>query len=237
MRLLFFLLLTFMTSLAYSQNLKFGTGITYGTYSMKGLKEFQRETLPALSFVPVKIVESFPATIGYDIHFSFSKGKFMLGGYYSFASTGGRIHYKDYSGEIKFDQIVSGKSVGASTVWKINSANQYNIVVGFRTGITISNLLIDNTISVNDQSDVNQSYLFKSLNLTISPLIEVEYPLGGFIIYAATRYEANVAKSGLNLNGNDDVFIELDSGENLKADWEGLRISAGVKYKINLSKP
>jgi len=236
MRFVTIVLFTLTVSGANCQDLKVGVGTTFGRYSMKGLEEFQNETLFGLNFLPVKIVESFPATFGYDIQFSYLRRKLQLGGYYSYASTGGRIHYKDYSGEIKFDQIVNGNSFGASTVWKINSSNDYNIAIGIRTGITVSDLLISNSISINDQPNVNQSYVFKSVNLHISPLIEFEYMLDRIVIYSTLRYEANVAKSALNLNGDDNVFIELDSGENLKVDWEGLRISAGVKYKINLSK-
>lgn len=236
MRLVAFLLLYHIISLAHSQDLKFGMGITYGTYSMKGLKEFQNETLPALSFVPAKIVESFPATIGYDIHFSFSIKKIPIGGYYSFASTGGRIHYKDYSGEIKFDQIVNGNSFGVFTKWKANKSSQYNIILGFRTGMTISDLSIDYTIEIKNQPSETQSNLYKSVNYNISLFLEYEYMLGNFALYSTLRYEVNVAKSDFNRNGDDNYFIELNSGENLKADWDGVRITAGVKYMINKSK-
>lgn len=234
MRLLALSIIILSVATAHGQYFRIGAGSTYGTYSMKGLKEFQQETLPAINFVPVKIVESFPSGFGYDINLSYSKSNFQLGGYYSFCSTGGRIHYRDYSGEIKFDQVVDGNSIGVSTMWKVNLSENYNLFLGFRSGLTISNLNVNNSISLGNQTAENISYLFKSINLNISPSIEYEYLINDFILFASLRYEANLAKSSFNLNGDQNIFIELDNGENLKADWNGVRISIGIKYRFKL---
>lgn len=203
---------------------------------MRDLKDFQNELKPAVNFVPIKTVESFPAWIGYDFKVSRALNKIELGAFYSFNSTGGRLHYKDYSGQIKFDQLIKANSFGTFVSLNLNESVVYKLRLGIRNALCFSDLKLENSISLYDQVIDSEFYNLKSLDIYISPLFEFEYLINNFFLSAELRYEIFVVKSPLTINGDGEVYIELDNGDKMKADWDGVRITAGLGYKFNIKK-
>src|SRR5688500_12260694 len=100
MKLLIFILIIpcFSAIAQKSATLRMG----YGTYTMNEMKSFQVD-LQKQSEYPMRIIESFPAFVYYEGSLTFPLGNnFICAPNFSYGSTGGRIHYGDYSGELRF---------------------------------------------------------------------------------------------------------------------------------------
>jgi hypothetical protein len=232
MRFVFLILTVTCLSTAHGQNWKIQLGMTYGTYSLRGLKEFQDDLKATVNFVPSKKVETFPAWFGQDLAASRTIRKIEVGTFISYNSTGGRIHYEDYSGEIKFDQLIRAISAGFSFAVIVQENDKYQLRTGLRTGFSFTNLKFRNDVTVGDEVVLRESYTFKSANINFSPLLELEYFIGKLYFSGELRYEFNVVKDPLTLNGDGNIYIPIAGGEKLKADWDGIRITAAIGYKF-----
>lgn len=91
--------------------------VTYNYFSAGDLKDMQRRVLEGLlSFgLPARKIQSFPPYYGMQVQLLIPVADTMginAGVFYESYSTGARVHYRDYSGEEKFDQILKGNSFG-----------------------------------------------------------------------------------------------------------------------------
>jgi len=227
---IFILMIFSLPGKSQNWNLQFST--TYGTYSMKDLKEIQQSLQIQAQPFSAKIVESFPSRFGYDVAFIRTNSKRSIGLFYSYQSTGGRIHYEDYSGELKMDQIINGNSIGAFITGDLTKSESYKLYGGIRVGITATNLKLQNTIVALDQQYLSERYKFESLNLFASPLLGGKVFYNRFYGFLEARYEWHAAKGPLTLNGDGDVYVTVNSDEKAKADWDGFRASVGIGYSF-----
>lgn len=205
-------------------------GATFGTFSMKGLKDVQRTITIQTQELSTKVVESFPSKFGYDVSISHNNTKRSFGLFYTFFSTGGRVHYADYSGEIKFDQIVNGNSFGGLLTFNLGQVHSCTIYGGTRLGATMSTVKFVNEVSVVSLPDsyISENYSFKSDNLFLSPLLGAKTEYHNFSGFLEARYEWHAVKEALSM---DQAQLQ-SSGDDVHADWDGLRISFGIGYKF-----
>lgn len=179
-------------------------------------------------------VESFPSRFGYDISFQHTNSKRSIGFFYSYQSTGGRVHYSDYSGELKMDQIINGNSIGGFITKDFNHSEKFKVYGGTRLGLTVSKLKIKNTIALVDQQQqyLSERYEFESLNLFVSPLLGGKMSFHNFYCFLEIGYEWHVTKNPLTLEGADDAYLQGKGGEEIHADWDGFRMTLGLAYSF-----
>lgn len=84
----------------------------YSTFQLNQLRDYNANILNALP-VEGRLVSDFPGYFTYSGSIQCSFESVFAGLYAGHSSTGSRISYRDYSGYIRFDQIIRTNSLGA----------------------------------------------------------------------------------------------------------------------------
>ena len=229
--ILFILLL--LGSVGFGQNNKLFFQTNYATFQMNDLKEMQLDLYGDFqAIVDGKVVSSFPAFIGHELNYNSKLGEdHQMGGYVSYYSTGGRIHYKDYSGEFKLDQLVKNLSVGLYNEFIFYHFTKSELFLSVRSGLSITDYEIASSTKVGEENE-SQSIYFNSINFHLSPGIGYQQSLGKlFFLQVETRYEPHFPGS-LRLDSNWDAKLIDDNGNEVTANWDGFRFgfSLGLRF-------
>jgi hypothetical protein len=206
----------------YSQ-ITFSFSIGTSKHSMTELKDFNNYIIDNLP-VNAKIVDNFPFTPFYECNLLYNFNKIFIGVSYSYHSTGSRISYIDYSGEIKIDQIISSNTIGPIV--------KYNF---YKTG----NFRYLSFISIKYQStsykisDYSRIYEFEesggekfSSQSAISNLgVEVLYLYKNYGITAFIGFT-------LDFTGN----FKFDGRDEFNPDWSGISLGLRFSYDFKFAK-
>ena len=223
-----FILLLMVHSAAIAQYWVGSLGINYGTYSMESAKDFQR-TIGSY-WVPLEIVEQFPARVGFEASILRNFGKFSLGTYFSTASTGGRVSYADYSGSINHDIIANNGVVAVQLEGALLKKDTWELFFSFRHGFSFNTMKTISASQVGDNAQQSEQK-FKSINMMISPGLGGRIFYKNFFLHPEVRYESHVIKSDLHYDGAEDVYLEVN-GERIQLGWDGVRIGVSIGYRI-----
>ena len=198
---------------------------------MTALKEFNKEYIRSFP-IDLTVVDDFPMRPFYGIEFSNKIKKIEFGGEVFYNTTGSKIHYEDYSGEVIFKQKVSATSVGA--LFKCYLVDLDKFCWNFNTGLSVSStkLGIYETIKVFEDS-INDNYKFTSSEFRGRLGTEFSYIINMFRISAFISTETTLYASGFSWIENFDVKLKNRSGDAIKPKWSGGRY--GLKLGINLS--
>src|SRR5262245_60627018 len=100
-----FLLSSLLLPAAGVPQVSVGFGVSYCTFSMKDLKALNEE-FATNDGVPAQIVQQFPPYMGLDALVGYGFGRHRTGIFWSYNSTGSRVTYQDYSGQVQYDQLL-----------------------------------------------------------------------------------------------------------------------------------
>lgn len=207
----------------------------YNTYKMSDLVKLQETIVTGIRSdidIPVKAVESFPAYYNFQLQlFLLSYNSYSFGVMYDYASTGGRIHYSDYSGQIKIDQLVFQKSFGG--ILKKTFTDSGSVISGalnLKGFLIWSQMEYSEFLEIGSSSD-ETSYTFKSFSLGIEPAIDFFVNMDGFLVGMEMGYRL-VVPTDFTLESNSDATLE-NNGDSVKAQWNGFNVS--LCLGINLS--
>lgn len=195
--------------------------IGYSSYRMEGLKDFlifQRDE----ALMPVKITDNFPTQIHPGVQFFLVFEDTDVGVRYSHYSTGGRLHYKDYSGETRLDLIMSGNSVGVFGRMHLVSGKRFKFKgsLGASAYLTSGQLEAFSTIG-EESSEERINLATTSLGLELS--IEPSYTIADFCSIGLRVGGAFDLGGDLHLANNKDAIL-LDEDDNpITIDWSGFR--------------
>lgn len=221
--------LLFTVNFSSGQKLSVSLEPGFGSYSMDGLKELNSNIIKSLP-LEAKITDNFPnqpflsGSIVYQndnpVYYGISVG------YYT---TGSRISYKDYSGELKIDNIISaytpGMLIGANLTNKILTLKgEVNLA------FSMSKLEIVEKI-LNETDELN----LESNSFQLEPRIRLTYFWNNFEFGLRSGYLIDFG-SKYNLEDNPDAFLENDENKAIKSNWSGLRIGISATYGISLKK-
>lgn len=226
-----FLLLLLLSTLSrpiVAQHWVGSAGLQYGSYSMKSLEALQKSML--LSQLPLEIVESYPSRIGFEISMLRSFGKFSLGAFLTKASTGGRVSYADYSGSVNYDLIANNTIVGVQIEGALIKKETWELFFSLREGVGFNTMKYKSTWSLGENSS-SQQEKFKSINLVVSPGFGGRVFYKNFFIHPEVRYETHFLKGDLHYSNNNDAYLEVN-GEKSQVDWDGVRLSFSVGYRL-----
>jgi hypothetical protein len=221
--LLIFLLSVSLSLPAQEFRLSFSTGI--GTFSMNDLKEMNHAYLKSLP-VEARLTDDFPAHPFYNLFLTYTGNTpFYVGLGLSFASTGSRVSYKDYSGMLQFDNVL--------TMW----------APAIRTGV----LLTGEKIRISAENDLGYAFsTLKNTDILMTMNEESKYRASSIQSEPGIRATATMGKAVLSLKagylvdmkgnnrmiGERDVYLKTSSNKNIKTDWSGFRL--GLSVGINL---
>jgi len=209
---------------------KVSASVGYGTYSMKDLKEHQEQLKEQFPVDP-KITSSFPGYWYYQFGASYRfKSNFFIGSSVSYGSTGGKIHYQDYSGEIGCEHKVKYISVGVPLGWQFPiQQDKMNLGLELSPALYFGNTQLAFETEVNTQSD-QQSVEFESINIGLQPAARLERQVGPVLIFIQAGYYIDVYRSELTVKDNSEYYLLNGNGKKVHSDFTGLRTALGVAF-------
>jgi hypothetical protein len=223
------IVLLFLPASAMAQA-HFSFNVNYGTYLMTQMKSLEEE-IPASFPVHMKTLSNYPPYFNFDGSFTYQTEKsFFWGFVFGYGSTGGRMHYSDYSGFVLYDQRIKYFSAHGS----VGLAKKYptkNLQLDFdlRPGIMFTRylLVVDYEVASTTGGESNN---FKSTNFVIQPTTKLRKRFGPFGVEAVLGINVNFIKGKLFLEDNKEVYLIKLSGEPVRADWTGVRLGLGACY-------
>jgi len=195
----------------------------FGSYQLNDLRTFQHESLPQLG-VDIRSTTNFPSYYYYQLSMLYYiRDKWGIGITGSFFSTGGRNHYKDYSGEYKFDMLTNARNIGVVFNRKINLKNGLFIIPEICAGIKLSDLKLMESHRVYADS-TSSEFLVKSIGMWVEPRVRLMYmPLSFLGVGASIGYEYNLPSKNYLSTDHDRFLMLISKRENMRFDWSGLR--------------
>lgn len=207
---------------AGAQSIRIEMGSGMGSFKMDDLKELNATYLKLLP-VKAKITDDFPVQPFYNvavIYQTASKVYYGLTG--SFASTGSRVSYKDYSGELIFDNILTYYSPGIRAGWQF-AGNKVSFAAENNLSYSFSKLKMKEKVLTTEEERT-----FLSDGFQTEPGLRVSYRISIFELSVKAGYLIDF--SGDNkLDGESDQVLYLgDSKTKIKNDWSGFRLGASL---------
>jgi hypothetical protein len=202
-----------------------------GNYKMSKLKEFNQQFLYTNPNLGLKIVNDFPVRPYYGIEFSDRVKKVELGGEIFYNTTGSKINYTDYSGDLSMIQRVGSTSFGGFMRCYLLKSN--NFFWKFRLGLSasVSDLELTQSIRIFKESQT-ESYEFKSSEFRGNTGTEFSYVLRRVCFSAFFTLEQTLFASGFKWTENQEAKFLNNRGEELKPNWSGYLV--GLKLGINI---
>jgi hypothetical protein len=202
--------------------------IVYSTFSMNSIKSLQKQIKDQSNF-PFKIVNDFPAYFGYnfnvDYHF---KERWSIGPRIQYISTGGRLYYGDYSGFVRQDQLFRGYGLAITAKYRSNNSSEWPFYWTFSGGGLYSDLRMKGEASVGTSS-VKDETDFYSVNYIFQPGFQVNRKLNNsFKVFISIGYELQIHGKLKISNG----YLQDYYQNKVTAEWDGLRIGAGLSFRI-----
>lgn len=211
--------------------------ISYNTYSMSDLEGIQNELLNDIRElnIPADITESFPAYPGYKFGFLIpvidtTDRTFSIGGYFEHGSTGGRIHYQDYSGELRADQLAVETSIGTLIDYEYRCNEIFNIGLNFGVSYTLSSFSVTSYLKVGDESQ-EEELSFSSNSFSFEPAIMPSMYLWGMRFGISLSYLIYIP-SNLEFDEYSEAYLINESGDKVNINWSGFRL--GLQMRVSL---
>jgi hypothetical protein len=235
--LLFAVILSLLYSLFSKTDAQVFVKFNYNFFNMSSLKDLQRELLSDLTTqgIDAQITESYPAHLGFQIGLLFllnpsGDRDLWLGGFYDYATTGGRVHYSDYSGEVKADQIANAYSVGGIISLNASDDELLKLDVSLSARLIFSDL--DNEFLLRIGEDEQKETLsFSSFSFGIEPTITPSIVLSNFNLGLPVSYLVSIPTT-LEYSRNSNAYLVNNSGDKVSIDWSGLKLGLLVKYSF-----
>lgn len=204
----------------------------YGDYKMEYLKEMAEKAFAQMQEqvpgVDLKLLSNYPGYITHGIALTYMRKNHEMGFTGTYLTTGAKMAYADYSGEIMQKSAINGYRVGVvyrffQPVADLSSLGKLSVFGEVSPGIMFSNYEESGYLIVNNTSLSNTSYKFSNTLFSIVP---------------AVGLRLNVTPGlAFNLSGGYDFSFYGDQWEtvnsmiiNKEMDWSGIRINAGVSY-------
>ncbi|HZY77900.1 MAG TPA: hypothetical protein VFE50_00160 [Cyclobacteriaceae bacterium] len=218
------IIIALILPLTASAQFRVGVNMGYGSYAQKELTKFMIAVRNDLN-VDAKLVESFPSYYNASINGYHIVGQLNWGVSITWGATGGRVSYKDFSGSIRRDMLVSYWSFGIPVGWTINPDDPWKLTLEATTYYNTTHARYSSELKVADQRNWDENDLF-SLNFAVQPAIYVTREIGRFGFHLKGGYNITWLKGYLAEDGATDVFKY--NNEKISADWNGYRVEAGV---------
>jgi hypothetical protein len=213
----------------YSQKLQLNAGIGVCNSNMKDLQEVQNQRLSQIE-VPGQITEDFPATLQYIGEARLRINKLYIGLYGAYTSTGSRISYGDYSGQLNMDVICNSFKIGPSLTYSIICHKIIDFNIFLITPISFTNASFRNYIEIDGdvQTDVLDLY---SKSLGALPGLEVLFKISIVNIGLNAGYMLD-AGGFLHDKHDRNTYLLDANNDKVYTNWSGYNVS--LKFGVNL---
>lgn len=201
----------------------------YDFYSMSDLKKMQSDLVDFFrpEDLQLKSTEKFPPYLSFEFQIVIpvriiNIGYGNIGGCVAYTSTGGRIHYKDYSGEVGIDQIVSRISFGGILESEIPRTTYFSQFITVKGIFALTKLEYTEFLWISG-GGTSESMDFRAYSFGIEALIGNQFTINPFLLRFNLGYQFDLP-SALKLKGKDAYLLDGDFNK-VKANWSGIRLS------------
>jgi hypothetical protein len=211
-------------------HLSFSSGLA--GFEMQDMKKHQLE-IKAQFPADVKIIESFPSFWFYEFSITGDiTSMIRIGSAVGFTSTGGRMHYKDYSGKIESNQNISSVTFAVQSEVLLNVNEKWPVYFVGKVGAAFARYDLDLILEVNDVNDSDNLKL-NSTNIFVTPGLSMyKRIVGPLSANLMAGYEVDVSKGKQKLAENNNLFLLDDSGNEVNLDWSGFRVAVGLSIML-----
>lgn len=203
----------------------------YGTYQFDELKQLQTDLSKIYPEFAIKPVEQFPGFINYSVSIEYRVYKDLWlglnGGYYT---TGGRNHVADYSGEYRLDIPAGGKRLGGQLSYMFPTDKKIKPYVRLKGGVLLSTVKTEEYFVVHDADSTSTNYKFKGTSFWGEPSVGLAFePVNKLLVYLNAGYQFDWKGK---LYKEEDEPLLFQSGDHVRVNWSGLRLSLGVSFSL-----
>jgi hypothetical protein len=200
--------------------------VGFGTYRMKMQKKFQEDFLKR-NQLPLRVVNKFPPYLSFGASLSFKILPHSAAGiWYEYGSTGGRLHYKDYSGFAFLDQRLTYSQIGVFFSHKINHSVTWPLLLTTHLSTAKTRETVVYEITVGNTTEREQLNL-TSMGLSFRPGITLQHNVRRLLFEGNLGIEAQFP--GVLKNNKNERF-RTSQGEIVTAQWSGVRLQFGVGF-------
>lgn len=201
--------------------------------NMTELKGFQSDRLRAMG-VPGEITDNFPATLCFTGEPRLKFNKFSVGIQYSYASTGSRVSYSDYSGVLNLDLISSSHKIGPSLAFSAYNFPHMNINLDINTPLIFTKVTKKDYKEINGEStSIKSDYYSRSIG--IQPAAEITYSLSFIIIGLRAGYLLDTG-AALYEKHNRGVYLRNMTSSIVHSNWTGYKIDFILGFLLSKYK-
>ncbi|MBX2946794.1 MAG: hypothetical protein KF725_13245 [Cyclobacteriaceae bacterium] len=199
---------------------------------MKTQREFQEGFMQSTD-IPLKPVHTFPAylTFGGEVAFK-AFDQSAVGLWLDYTSTGGTLHYKDYSGYARMDQLLKCVQTGVFYQWQVNTSNMWPFFITSHFSAIFSKETIRTELVIGTTQATEQISL-RSVNFGFRPGLMIQRKFDNFVTQANLGYDF---QGNGQLKTEKDAALTTPEGKDLTAQWAGLRVGIGIGILLNTKK-
>ncbi|TXK50785.1 hypothetical protein FVR03_04600 [Pontibacter qinzhouensis] len=205
----------------------------YGTFRMASMKEMQQTLIKAVE-VKAKATDTFGPhlQLGFNLLTNLGENS-RLGFFYEQSSTGGRIAYEDYSGEIKVDNIVTYKALGL----KLDRSepigeSRLGFVTGIEANVFFSELRYEIYSRVYDYQESSEEQ-YAALGIGVKPYAGIQYQTERFHTLLSVGYLASGNRAFHVPGEKDQYLVRNRNNDKLEPGWGGLRFNLTFTFPIS----
>jgi hypothetical protein len=209
--------------------------VSYSFFALSDLKELQKEFQAQLTDagIPGKITDAFPPFVGFEAGLlvpveESPEVDVLVGGSVEYASTGGRVHYRDYSGESIADQKAHYIAFGAAGERTMHLTPSTDLGLRLSVKLLVSRLNNTFTFRVGDQTEISRPN-FHSTSVGIEPAVMPTFPLLGFRAGVSVSYLLALPTS-LEYDNLSNAFLVNGRGDKVSIDWGGFRFGIVASF-------
>jgi hypothetical protein len=221
LKLLLFALLAPGLVPARSQTFSLEVNPGVGTFAMPALKELVRAQNQD-NIVPTRVVQNYPAFLVFDLKALYRKENYWVGFDCKFMSSGARVSYRDYSGELRLDHVARAYAAGVCFKKPVWTKEKISLLLTGDLVFVRSLVAITSYVAVYDHSE-SETLGITSIGIGAQPGVDLRYRLGRFSVGINAGFFAN-RNAGLHLQGNKyAVLTRTGKEEPLRTNWSGFR--------------
>ncbi|WP_299762572.1 hypothetical protein [uncultured Pontibacter sp.] len=204
----------------------------FGTFRMSSLKELQ-QTVISNSGVSSKAVDTYNPYIQFGLGVVKEMDEnTAIGLLLERGSTGGRVAYEDYSGELLFDTPVHYNAIGAM-IYTHNAIATSNLefVAGVELNVFLSQLKTETYARLYDATETDEDK-FNSKGIGLKPYMGLQYPAFNLPLKLTVGYMAS-ASQAFHVPGEKKQYLVRNSNsDKLEPGWSGLRLNLTVSVPV-----
>lgn len=202
----------------------------WGTFSMKSQKDLQDYFHEQIWMM--RKVDEFPPFWNFGGSLGFKTSQRSAVGFWGeYTSTGGRLHYRDYSGEASVIQSLKAFQVGMFYQLQLNQSQAWPIFFTTHGSVVSSRMDIETSVFIGSSGSEDQE-AFKSINLALRPGLMIQRRVKEFLFQAGIGGELQTHGSMRSYDGSIDNLV-LPDGQEVTAEWDGFRAFIAVGARLS----